>query len=214
MVITRQISLAHVVDFGRNVAAALTSAGVPAAEQLAVCEAHVTAKCPLCKTAVNGRTLAAALLTGAATQATGVAAASRLRLGYCLRRGCPSAFYEFECASHPTIDWAQIPVASTLAASPRESGVSVASAVAQTAALKLKGLANAAALKLKHLANTAASMVKRQLTWRTAAALAVLLALWMSHQWVTGGRIPLIREPKSYATQLPAGAELLPPADD
>jgi len=51
-------------------------------------------------------------------------------------------------------------------------------------------------------------------TWRFAAGLAVLLALWIWRHWWTGGSIPFFREAKTYISEGSAGDSALMDDDD
>ncbi len=186
MPITRQVSLAHLPDFGRNLCDAFARAGIRDGDRAAVCEMHLNAKCAVCRIAVNGRALAPVLLVPDTPNPSATDALSRLRMGNCVDRACSSAFYEFTFAPHPAIDWLEISVTRPEEEEPCQP----------TAGF------------WRDAAQTVIEIVRRQLTRRVAIALAVLIALWMMRQWMNGGRIPVIREPKTYTGQLPPGAEL------
>ncbi|MBI3875421.1 MAG: hypothetical protein HY300_05585 [Verrucomicrobia bacterium] len=191
MSIIRQISLAHLADFGRNLRDTLERAGIRDGEQFAVCEACLTARCAVCRTTINGRALAPVLLIAETPNPSATDALTRLRLGNCADRSCSSGYYEFTFIPHPAVDWMQIPVTSPASEQPRQPAawlwIDAAQAIAET--------------------------IRRQVTWRVAVAFAILLVLWMVHQWTSGGRIPILREPKTYTGQMPAGAELQPNPD-
>lgn len=188
MSLTRQISLAEFSGFGRNLRDALTCAGLSDGEQFAACETHLNARCAVCGMMVNGRALATAFLAAEAPEPSAADPLSRLRLGYCVDRSCSSGFYEFTFAPHPAVEWERIP----LHREPDPAAVRPSEGLARV------------------LARGLAEVVKANCNRRAAAALALLLALWIARQWVNGGRIPFIREPKTYTGS--ASAEMSPSA--
>jgi len=185
---TRQISLPLVAGFGGNLRDALKRAGIPVSERSAVCEAHVSARCSLCGAEVSGRALAGVLLSATTAEASQGERLARLRLGYCVNTGCQSAYYEFSFEPHAAVDWSQIPAEASAAPNATLRGGSVISS----------------------LAASASSAVQRHLNWRMAAALAILLAVWILHQWVTGGTIPLIREGRTFTSDVPPPSDTMP----
>ena len=190
MSFTRQINLAHLADFGRNLRAAFIWAGIPAAEQAAVCETYFSAKCALCQKTVSGGVLAPVLLD-TETPASSSGGLARLRMGYCMDRSCRASFYEFTFTPHPVVDWMQIPLTPAATPPPAKAGDSL----------------------LVPMVQTVTNWVRAQITWRAAAALAAVLVLWAVHQWNSGGRIPIIREPKVFTSEMPPGTNSQPELD-
>lgn len=186
----RRIGLEQLVPFARNARAALTSAGVADLEQLAVFQAHVTARCCGCDARPSSEVLGA-LLVGAELEAGRPAEElGRLRQGYCLRAGCGSRFYELSFVPHPAVDWAAV---GTAAAQPGGA----------------EGASQPALGEL--ILRQTWQAVRAQLTWQLAAVVALLLAVLVWRQWWTGGSIPFFREAKTFTSE-GLGAE--PMGDD
>lgn len=172
----RQIRLAQFPAFARNLAVALTAAGVSPRDLSTTCAAHLSAKCVLCGARLDGRELAALL---AAEELPEASPLRRLSQGYCVSDGCRSSYYEFAFAPHPSLDWNSVSAAETVVPA------------APTSDLRWTGTALRA---LGHKVGTA-------FTWRFAAGLAVLLALWLWQQWWTGGSIPFFREARTFTSE-------------
>lgn len=183
----RQVSLSQFSAFARNLAQALSAAGIAPRDTAATCATHLSAKCVICDARVDGRELAA-LIQGEELPAT--SPLKRLPQGYCVNEGCKSSYYEFTCLPHPAVDWSKVGVAETMP--PPEPP---ADTNWQAAALRAGW-----------------RRVADAFTWRFAAGLALLLALWIWRQWWTGGSIPFLREAKTYTSES-SGVEL-PVMDD
>ncbi len=188
MAFTRQISLPLVAGFGGNLRDALDRASIRAADRAAVCESHVTARCALCGAEVSGGALVGVLLGTGTAEAMQSDRLSRLRLGYCVNPGCNSAYYEFTFEPHDAVDWAGIPTEKKERAPSNAPGGGIAIT----------------------LAESASNAIQRHLNWRTATILALLLAAWIARQWVTGGTIPIIREGKTYTSDVPPASDTMP----
>jgi hypothetical protein len=165
----RQIGLAQFPGFARNLTAALAAAGVSPRDISVTCAAHLSAKCVLCGARLDGRELAALLTADELPEASPL---RRLSQGYCVSEGCKSSYYEFTCLPHPSLDWSSVSADEAIVP------------VAPTSDVRWAGVALRA---LGHKIGAA-------FTWRFAAGLGVLLALWLWQQWWTGGSIPFLRE--------------------
>jgi hypothetical protein len=183
----RQVSLSQFPAWARNLAQALSAAGIAPRDMAATCATHLSAKCVVCDARVDGRELAALVLGEDLPAASPL---KRLPQGYCVNEACKSSYYDFTCLPHPTLDWSRIEVSETLPlpAPPADTNWW---AVALRAGWR---------------------RVADACTWRFAAGLAVLLVLWVWRQWWTGGSIPFFREEKTFFSQ-GAGNEL-PVMDD
>lgn len=185
----RQVSLSQFPAWARNLAQALSAAGIAPRDMAATCATHLSAKCVVCDARVDGRELAA-LVLGEDLPAT--SPLRRLPQGYCVNEACKSSYYDFTCLPHTTVDWSKIGVTETLPllAPPADTNW-------QAAAL-----------------GAGWRRVADALTWRFAVGLAVLLALWIWRQWWTGGSIPFFREAKTYISEGSASDPALMVDDD
>jgi len=185
----RQIGLGLFQPFARNLAQALSAAGVTPRDTAADCATHLSAKCVVCEARVDGRELAA-LIQGEELPAT--SPLKRLPQGYCVNEGCKSSYYEFTFLPHPLVDWSTVGTAEPI--------------------LPVTPLADtnwqAAALRAGW------RRVADAFTWRFAVGLAVLLTLWVWRQWWTGGSIPFFREAKTYSSEGSASDAALMVDDD
>lgn len=185
----RQIGLGLFPVFARNLAQGLSAAGIAPRDTAATCATHLSAKCVICDARVDGRELAA-LILGEELPAT--SPLKRLTQGYCVNEGCKSSYYEFTFLPHPLVDWSQVGAAETIlpVTPPADTNW-------QAAALRAGWRRVAAAF-----------------TWRFAAGLAVLLALWIWRQWWTGGSIPFLREAKPFTSEGSGGEPAVMDDDD
>ncbi|MEQ2007423.1 MAG: hypothetical protein ABMA26_11550 [Limisphaerales bacterium] len=188
--IVRKLPLAQFPAFARNARAALSQSGIADLEHAGVFRSHIAARCCGCDTRPSPDVVAA-LFMGAALEvgrpADGLA---RLREEYCLRTDCESRFYELTFTPHPTVDWAAIQ-SNSQPDSPRASAnMAVGGAVVRTTA----------------------RVVRAQLSWKLAAAVALLIALLAWRQWWTGGSIPFFREAKTFTSE-GVGPEPIPSDD-
>lgn len=188
--IIRKFALGQLTPFARNAREALARAGIAHLEQAEVFRSHVTAKCCGCDARPSPEVIAA-LFTGAAMEAGRPAdGLTRLREEYCLRTDCNSRFYELTFAPHPLVDWAAIRADSQSDAPQVSVNLAVGGAVVRTTA----------------------RAVRAQLSWKLAAAVALLLALLAWRQWWTGGSIPFFREAKTFKSEGVAPEPI--PSDD
>ncbi len=175
----RKLALAQLAAFAGNARAALSQAGIPDLEHTGVFRSHVAARCCGC----DARPLpevVAALFTGAALEAGRPAAAlARLREEYCLRAGCESRFYELTFTAHPLVDWAAVETDGQRDSPQASVNLAVGGAVVRSTA----------------------RAVRAQLSWKLAAAVALLLALLAWRQWWTGGSIPFFREARTFTSE-------------
>lgn len=177
--IVRKLALAQLAAFARNARAALAQAGIPDLEHAGVFRTHIAARCCGCDARLSPEVVAA-LFTGAALQAGRPAdGLARLREEYCLRTGCESRFYELTFSPHPLVDWAAIGTDSQPDSPQASVNLAVGGAVVRTTA----------------------RAVRAQLSWKLAAAVALLLALLAWRQWWTGGSIPFFREAKTFTSE-------------
>lgn len=178
--ITRKLALTQLAPFAHGARAALSQAGVADLEHVRVFQTHVTARCCLCDARPSSEVLGA-LLTGAELEAGRPAEElARLRQEFCLRAGCESRFYELTFTPLPAVNWAAIGMDAQL----KVPGPSVALAVSGA------------------VVRTTAQTIRAQLTWKLAAAVALLLALVLWRQWWTGGSIPLLREARPFSSEV------------
>ena len=188
--IVRKLAIAQLASFARNARAALSQAGIADLEHAEVFRSHVTARCCGCD-AHTSPDVVAALFTGAALEAGRPAdGLARLREEYCLRPNCESRFYELTFTPHPLVDWAAIGTDSKLDSPQASVNLAVGGAVVRTTA----------------------RAVRAQLSWKLAAAVALLLALLVWRQWWTGGSIPFFREAKIFTSE-GVGPEPIPSDD-
>ena len=189
--IIRKLALAQLAPLARNARAALSQAGIADLEHAGIFQTHINARCCGCDARPSSEVVTA-LFSGAELEVSRPAEElARLRQEYCLRPGCESRFYEFTFTPHPAVDWNAIETDSE-PETPRPSvGLSVGSAVVRQSA----------------------RTVRAQLTWKFAAAVALLIALLAWRQWWTGGSIPFFREAKSFTSEGVA-AEPLPDDGD
>ena len=174
--IQRRIALATFPAFAQNLARAFAAAGIAPPEFVRTSADHLSATCVACGTRVDGREL------GAVIAGEELPAASPLRQlgqGYCVKAGCRSGYYEFTFRPHPSVDWQQIAVET--APEPVTDRPSVSTLAARRVLENLR----------------------RQFNWRVGLGLLALFALLLWRQWWSGGRIPFLREGKTYISTEP-----------
>ena len=177
--ITRKLPLAQLAAFACNARAALSQAGVEDLEHAGVFRLHIAARCCGCDARPSPEVVTA-LFTGAALEAIRPAQElARLREEYCLRKDCKSRFYELTFAPHPLVDWAAIGTDSQPGSPQASVSLAVGGAVVRSTA----------------------RAVRAQLSWKLAAAAALLIALLAWRQWWTGGSIPFFREAKTFTSE-------------
>lgn len=157
---------------------ALVASDVAEQEWERVCMECVTARCTVCENELSGQDWAHWLLNLGLENEGEKRAMKFIRLekGSCSDLKCNARFYQLSFEKHPGIDWAAIYIGAleTEEAKPKKSKLG------------------------QHAVIDAWEAVKRQFTPRVGVALGVLLALWIVHQYYTGGEIPIIRPAKHY----------------
>lgn len=186
--VVRQLDLAGAAQFARNLARALAETGAPAAAVRETLASLVEAQCVRCGIRLSADDLLALADTGEPDQALAPKAA-RLRQGYCARSGCESYYYQITCRPGGGLDWNKV-----------LAGVETASQAERSQAAE-DDAAHAQAAKRTQ---------RRRLAARVLIGVAVVLVLLLIRQWVTGGAIPLIRQPAKYKAD-PASVGERPP---
>ena len=159
----------------QNLLQALGQAGVGDAQLPGFLEATVTGECVQCGIRLTAEELLALSETSPADGAANPKVA-RLRQGYCARNGCASYAYLLTFKAHPAVDWPKILAA--VESSGQEQHAEVA------AEAEAQQIARREARKKRVL--------------KIVAGIALLLLLLLIRQWITGGPIPILREPKKY----------------
>jgi hypothetical protein len=99
-----RMALEAVVHFPAALVQALAQSGMGGAQLEQILEANLRIVCPVCGICLKPEELRCLILTGGKIGGNSPKL-ERLRLGYCLRNGCSSRFYDFTWKPTPGVDW-------------------------------------------------------------------------------------------------------------
>jgi hypothetical protein len=171
--LTRHVDLRGCTAFARNLIGALGATG--GGDLLPKIRAGVHAECPQCHMRLVGEEVL--VLAGAQEPDPAVSPKlHRLWQGYCGRNGCDANFYEFEFDPVAGVDWSAL-LGQMESAAP-EAFTEPAAVAAEQAAVQ-------------------ADRKKRSMR-RALLGVGVVLMLLFVRQWMSGGAIPFIREPRRF----------------
>ncbi len=173
--LTRQLELTGCSGFWQNLRLALRQAGVADAPLPDLLESSVAGECVQCGIRLTTEDLLALSASDPADDAAHPKVA-RLRQGYCARNGCASYAYLLTFNAHPGVDWPKILAAVESAGQEQHAEVAAEAEAQQIGRREARK--------------------KRML--KLVAGIALLLLLLLIRQWITGGPIPILREPKEY----------------
>lgn len=159
----------------QNLLQALGQAGVADEQLPGLFEASVAGECVQCGIRLTAEELLGLSETSPADGAANSKVA-RLRQGYCARNGCASYAYLLTFNAHPIVDWPKI-LAAVESAGHEQHAEVAAEAEAQQIGRR---------------------EARKKRVLKIAAGIALLLLLLLLRQWITGGPIPILREPKKY----------------
>jgi len=104
---TKQIRVESLATFYSGLAAALSKAGFIGRQLNEIISKHVRGECVQCGIRITGEDLERITLAGEKTELPDWRL-TRLRQGYCARKGCDSYHYRIHFDDYPNVDWSQI----------------------------------------------------------------------------------------------------------